>query len=173
MCIRDRILDILENDIVNEQEDFELTITDMDQVEDAFLNEDRKLVVEIDEDYNGIATVTYELCNVECGGTCVSAVVTISKKGDGYDEDVLTPNQDGYNDVLVVFGYTEYEEIPNSTLTVVNRWGQIVYSTENYKNDWSGDLDANPSKPLPEGVYYYHLILDSEQSLIGSRSLIR
>ncbi len=166
------ILDILENDIVNEQGDFDITITEMEQVTDAFLNEDFKLVVEIDENYEGISTVTYEICNLDCNDSCVSAIATISK-GDGYDEAVLTPNQDGYNDVLVVIGYSEYQEIAGSTINVVNRWGQIVYSAENYKNDWTGDLDGNPSKPLPEGVYYYHLILDSGQSVIGSRSLIR
>ncbi len=35
-------------------------------------------------------------------------------------------------------------------LVVFNRWGQVVYESKNYENDWEGDK-------LSEGVYYYVL----------------
>jgi hypothetical protein len=44
------------------------------------------------------------------------------------------------------------ERHPNSGLTIFNRWGQEVYSTANYQNDWNG-------KGVHDGVYYYILVL--------------
>ena len=35
-------------------------------------------------------------------------------------------------------------------LTVVNRWGKKVYSSDNYKSDWDGGN-------VPDGVYFYVL----------------
>jgi gliding motility-associated-like protein len=40
-------------------------------------------------------------------------------------------------------------------LNVVNRWGQEVYSSSNYKNDWDGR--HNNGEELPEGTYFYIL----------------
>jgi gliding motility-associated-like protein/uncharacterized repeat protein (TIGR01451 family) len=61
--------------------------------------------------------------------------------------NVLTPNGDGQNDVLVIPGI---EFFPGSKLAIYNRWGNEVYHSENYKNDWAGP-------GLAEGTYYYLL----------------
>jgi gliding motility-associated-like protein len=61
--------------------------------------------------------------------------------------NVITPNGDGVNDVLY---FKRLEYFPNSELTIYNRWGSVVYSTSDYRNDWDGDN-------LNEGVYYYVL----------------
>ncbi len=165
--------DILSNDEINENRNITITIVETSFVDNASIDEDYRLIVEIDEDYSGISTITYELCSDDCQDHCVTARAIIASSSDGYDEGILTPNNDGYNDVMVVTGYSEYEVIPNSRINVVNRWGQVVYSTENYSNDWNGNLNDDPSKPLPEGVYYYQLIYDTGTSVMGSRSIIR
>lgn len=59
--------------------------------------------------------------------------------------NILTPNGDGQNDVLVIPGI---EFFPGSKIAVYNRWGNEVYHSENYKNDWAGS-------GLAEGTYYY------------------
>ncbi len=48
--------------------------------------------------------------------------------------NVSTPNGDGVNDVLFIRGIDFY---PNSTVRLFNRWGQLVYESKDYKNDWS------------------------------------
>jgi gliding motility-associated-like protein len=48
--------------------------------------------------------------------------------------NVVTPNGDGKNDFLIVD-----KSLPNSNIIVFNRWGQSVYSSSNYQNEWSGD----------------------------------
>jgi len=165
--------DILENDLIDSHSDFDIRILEFDHADDAYINENLELAIEINENYSGYSTVIYEICNRDCDQPCVTARVRISAEGDGYDEDILTPNEDGHNDVLVVTGHEEYEPIPDSKINIINRWGQVVYSTTNYNNDWRGDLNGNPSNPLPEGVYYYHLTYNTGKSVMGSRSLIR
>ncbi len=59
--------------------------------------------------------------------------------------NVFTPNEDGTNDFFVIDGI---EVLDNCVLKIYNRWGRLVYKSENYKNDWDG-------KGMAEGVYYY------------------
>jgi gliding motility-associated-like protein len=61
--------------------------------------------------------------------------------------NVFTPNGDGYNDV---FEITNPDLFTALKLTVFNRWGEIVFQSNNYKNDWNGDNLSN-------GVYFYIL----------------
>ena len=59
--------------------------------------------------------------------------------------NVFTPNNDGFNDLLVIKGI---EYLPNNRITIINRWGVQVYKKDNYQNDWNGG-------DLNEGVYFY------------------
>ena len=61
--------------------------------------------------------------------------------------NVFTPNSDGVNETYVIPGLENYAE---NEFTVMNRWGNHVYETKGYKNDWSGD-------GLNEGTYFYVL----------------
>ena len=44
--------------------------------------------------------------------------------------NIITPNGDGKNDVLVIDNIQLY---PGNTLTIYNRWGREVYKTTNYQ----------------------------------------
>jgi gliding motility-associated-like protein len=61
--------------------------------------------------------------------------------------NIITPNGDGKNDSLV---FKNLEFYPNSDLKIYNRWGSMIYSSANYKNDWQG---GNVS----DGTYYFVL----------------
>ena len=74
---------------------------------------------------------------------------------------------------MVIEGFDENEDIENSTLLVFNRWGQLVFETKNYQNNWAGLFQNNPSKPLPEGIYYYFMYRGLGETDVGSRSIIR
>lgn len=60
--------------------------------------------------------------------------------------NVITPNGDGKNETFFVKNIT----ITPWELTIYNRWGSMIYHTEQYYNEW----DAMGS---PNGVYYYLL----------------
>ena len=59
--------------------------------------------------------------------------------------NIITPNNDGKNDIFEIKGITGF---PGSRLLVFNRWGNEVYKSENYDNTWDGS-------GLADGTYYY------------------
>lgn len=60
--------------------------------------------------------------------------------------NVVTPGGDGKNDKLE---FTNLDDYPNSRLEVYNRWGNLIYESADYHNDWSPKVE--------DGVYYYVL----------------
>jgi gliding motility-associated-like protein len=72
--------------------------------------------------------------------------------------NAFTPNGDGINDKFVITGI---ESFPDNTILVVNRWGNKVFETEGYNNEWDGKnqfgVSLNKDGFLPEGIYFYIL----------------
>ena len=66
---------------------------------------------------------------------------------------VISPNDDSRNESFSINGC----DLKNIRLEVYSRWGQLVYSKDNYTNGtWHGnDQDGTAGKQLPEGVYMY------------------
>jgi len=75
----------------------------------------------------------------------------------------ITPNNDGLNDYFYVECIENY---PGNSLTVFNRFGNPVYSVQDYQNDWSGVSNASGTigsgQVLPSGTYFYLLKIDDE-----------
>ena len=76
--------------------------------------------------------------------------------------NVITPtNNDGINDVFYIYGLIETNE-----LDIINRWGETVFTKENYENNWS-PADLTP------GVYFYSLYLkDSNRRFHGFLTIL-
>ena len=55
----------------------------------------------------------------------------------------LSPNNDGINDYWDLKGFGE-----GAKIEIRDRWGQVVFETTNYKDEWNGGN-------LPIGTYYY------------------
>ncbi len=68
--------------------------------------------------------------------------------------DIITPNHDGFNDVLII---SCIEFFPTNELQVFNRWGQQIYHAFGYDNNWGGTWDQTGGD-LPDGTYYYVFI---------------
>uniref|UniRef100_UPI0026140F20 T9SS type B sorting domain-containing protein n=3 Tax=uncultured Psychroserpens sp. TaxID=255436 RepID=UPI0026140F20 len=68
----------------------------------------------------------------------------------------FSPNGDGVNEFFVI---DCIETFPNNTLEIYNRWGNIVYETKGYRNDWNGTSNGravlSQGDQLPVGTYYY------------------
>jgi hypothetical protein len=64
----------------------------------------------------------------------------------GFAPNIITPNDDAFNEYFI------FENIKYGvwSLTVYNRWGERVYFSEDYRNNWNGD-------GLLNGFYYYKL----------------
>lgn len=91
-------------------------------------------------DYAGLVSLT--MYN-ECGESTDSIYVEIPEV---YVPNVVTPNNDGFNDQLEFLG----TEAGTWHLSVLNRWGSEVFSSEDYENDWS-------PTGLEDGTYYFLL----------------
>lgn len=66
--------------------------------------------------------------------------------------NVFTPDGNGYNDLFQPFPYRFVEKVE---LTIVNRWGQQVFSTTDPDINWNGKVN-NTGQMLPDGVYFYY-----------------
>uniref|UniRef100_UPI00261EF0FA Ig-like domain-containing protein n=1 Tax=Flavobacterium sp. TaxID=239 RepID=UPI00261EF0FA len=77
----------------------------------------------------------------------------------------FTPNEDGSNDF---FNIKCVEEYPHNKLEVYNRYGNLVYNTNGYKNTWKGIANVNGTfngKELPSGTYYYVFDIGDSQGV--------
>lgn len=61
--------------------------------------------------------------------------------------NVITPNNDGFNDTFEIKNIKLY---PSNRLIIVNRYGQLVYDRVGYQGGWAGEDTTN-------GIYYYTL----------------
>ena len=85
--------------------------------------------------------------------------------------NAFTPNGDGINDKWLV---TNGNCTKNIKVTVFNRYGNKVFESENYSNDWQGTYKG---KPLPDGTYYYIIVFtlvnDDVVNLNGDLTILR
>ena len=65
----------------------------------------------------------------------------------------FTPNSDGKNELFFEPGFDL--DVQSFNMKVFNRWGQMVFATDSYKNGWDGY--DNKGKPASSGVYTYVL----------------
>jgi gliding motility-associated-like protein len=80
--------------------------------------------------------------------------------------NVITPNADGINDFFKI------DNLPQNTeVMVLNRWGNIVFSSTNYQNNWDGKDTSG--KELVDGVYTYKFIKETGAISHGFVHLIR
>jgi gliding motility-associated-like protein len=92
-------------------------------------------------------TVLFRICDgIECSD------LTFILEPDASDEiivyNALSPNGDGKHDFLEI---ENIQLAPKNKLKIFNRWGDIVYSANNYDNDKVVFDGGN----LPDGTYYY------------------
>jgi gliding motility-associated-like protein len=62
----------------------------------------------------------------------------------------FTPNYDGLNDEFAGAGY--YESMKDFTITLTNRWGEVVFQSKNPAFSWNGKVN-NVGRDVQEGVY--------------------
>ncbi|MBT8264091.1 MAG: gliding motility-associated C-terminal domain-containing protein [Muriicola sp.] len=77
------------------------------------------------------------------------------------DNYFMTPNGDGQNDILELDGV---EESPNNLLQIFDRYGVLVYSKNNYQNEFNGrsnrETVVTRDSGLPSGIYFYIITMN-------------
>lgn len=103
---------------------------------------------------------SYDIVLLVNTGDCIAKIkeqVRVEEKP--VPPNVITPNGDGINDVLVL-------PEAGGLLRVVNRWGRVVYENSTYQNDWGGN-------DLPSGVYFFYTVAPSGTECRGWLHLLR
>ncbi len=78
-------------------------------------------------DKSGTYTITLTINNRGCTKTMSKTIIFESL----FTTNVITPNNDGKNDKFTIDNPNE-----NWNLVIANRYGQIVFESQNYNNDW-------------------------------------
>jgi gliding motility-associated-like protein len=76
--------------------------------------------------------------------------VNVGDGEDFYVPNAFSPNGDGNNDVLEVYG----RGLAKVDLTIFNRWGEKVFDSNNQWQGWDGNYKGIES---PAGVYTYYV----------------
>jgi gliding motility-associated-like protein len=127
---------------------------------------DHKQAVDLDKDGNS----TFKVRAKSGGMVSYSNVIAISGNLIVWAPDIFTPNGDGYNDIFLVKSYFADE----FRLLIYNRWGEVVFKSDNTIDGWNGSVDGKPSAP---GYYTYKIegnnIKSGSFSKSGSFLLVR
>lgn len=77
----------------------------------------------------------------------------------------ISPNGDGSND------YFDLTNLNVKNISLLNRFGTIVFNKKDYKNEWHGQ--SNNGNILPSGVYFYNIVTYKNETFTGWVQLIR
>lgn len=123
-----------------------------------------------------LATTEYTVTGKDINNCTGVGTIVVNVKGESIvtkltPKNFFSPNADGQGkDTWIIDKITEY---PQCGVTVYDDKGIKVFEAKPYQNNWEGQ-NLN-GKRLPEGVYYYVIRCDGEESApkSGSITLLR
>jgi gliding motility-associated-like protein len=74
----------------------------------------------------------------------------------------FSPNGDGVNDEFIIAGLHKY---PNNSIQIYNRYGNMVYESNNYQNYWDG-VSSGKTRKLPAAPYFYVLSINGGSKVV-------
>ncbi len=117
----------------------------------------------------GLKTISLRVTDTLCSKTFIQdfEIQIDEVRNEVYAPNAFTPNGDGLNDEFQIFGDPCKE---GSVLQIFNRWGNLVFETQEPFNEfWNGMIAGSEA---PGGVYTY-ILLESDRKTTGFISLIR
>lgn len=133
----------------------------------ATLDADYNLVL----DYRGVnfagkESITIQVCDTE--GLCTQQQMGVDVVGDVVVFNGVSPDGDGFNDFMRIQFIDVLEGAKENKVVVLNRWGEVVFSIDNYDNQsrvFTGN--SNTGSELPPGTYLYKVDLSSGKRYTG------
>ncbi|TVR82620.1 MAG: hypothetical protein EA412_01325 [Chitinophagaceae bacterium] len=121
---------------------------------------------------NPLVTTTYQLTVFDENGCPFTNSILIEVENPLilYVPNAFSPDGDGVNDIFMVYGVS----IESIDLRVFDRWGALVFQTNDINQGWDGTFQGQDMNP---GVYAYYVeatYIDGQQRIKkGSVTLIR
>ncbi len=103
----------------------------------------------------------------KCGNEAHSPVSVFIEECRPFVPNVITPNEDGFNDYLFIPYLHKFKK---KKIVIFNRWGTKVFEEDPYSGKWKG-TDQNGNQ-LPSGTYYYIFTYDKGE-LHGYVTILR
>ncbi len=110
------------------------------------------------------------LLNMEVNDDC-----QVLACGDVLPRNAFSPNGDNRNDIFKIDNIDDVTCYPSNTVEIYNRWGILVFETENYNNTSNyfdgtskGRTTIKQSDGLPTGTYFYII---NYKSLDGNNTI--
>ncbi len=165
------LFNLLENDQLPSIEDYNISLNNPQQIEAISLIEPGELLIESVDGLAAAFELSYTVCPSDCPEECKEANIQIVIEEEKlFIPNAFSPNGDNKNETWIIPGLEDFE---NNKMTVINRWGSIVFQAAPYLNNWDGT--GYNGKPLPEGTYYFLLDKDllEEDPIKGAVTIIR
>ena len=107
-----------------------------------------------------------------CSDT-ITKIIDVGEDYSIYIPNAFTPNGDGINDVFMPKGFG----IINYEMQVFDRWGEKVFSTNDFTKGWEGNYQHKSSEQLQDGTYVWRIVLTNalgkSHELTGLVTLIK
>jgi gliding motility-associated-like protein len=116
--------------------------------------------------FNAEGAYNVTLMITDANGCMDTITQVVSIYGQVIIPNVVTANADGINDTFEIQNLK-----PETNVLILNRWGDVVFESSNYQNDWGGkDVSG---QDLVEGVYTYLVKTPENKQYHGFIHLIR
>lgn len=84
-----------------------------------------------------------------------------------YIPNAFTPNNDGNNDYFKCYGLN----IKEFSMSIFNRWGQLVFYSEDIDEAWDGRLNNEPDRPVSQMDVYAVLVYVKDTPELPARRI--
>ncbi|HMP29402.1 MAG TPA: gliding motility-associated C-terminal domain-containing protein, partial [Saprospiraceae bacterium] len=113
---------------------------------------DNRYFVQPKRFYKGIDTLRYTICFGECLDQCKEGSILLNFSQDFNCDipNIITPNGDGINDYFLL-PCLGNEDWGSADLFIFDTWGNEVYKSLDYKNDFDGVVKGSK---LPSDTYF-------------------
>ncbi len=90
-----------------------------------------------------------------CFGTSSNSIINFIPRVEFFMPNTFTPNGDQHNDLLTTLG----NNIGSFSMSIINRWGEIIFFTDDINKFWDGKFNGYPIK---QGTYSYKVNIIGE-----------
>ncbi|MBL4861666.1 MAG: gliding motility-associated C-terminal domain-containing protein, partial [Crocinitomicaceae bacterium] len=112
----------------------------------------------------GQTTVTIIVEDMSGNASSCEFIVDVTCIDDLFIPGFFSPNADGKNDDFEINGL---ENFPGNKIIIFNRWGNEVFSMQDYDTSWKGESMGSMTMrngDLPTGTYFYVLDLGNNEN---------